>query len=72
MRGYNLKYIAVILTGSLSGFASFAQKQEFKTYTQELAGNLKFEMIAIPGDEFKMGSPENEIGRRTDEGPQHS
>lgn len=41
-------------------------------YTQKLTGtDLKFDMIAIPGGEFKMGSPESEAGRRDDEGPLH-
>ncbi|EGV16219.1 SUMF1/EgtB/PvdO family nonheme iron enzyme [Thiocapsa marina] len=29
------------------------------------------EMIALPGGEFWMGSPEDESGRRSDEGPRH-
>ena len=49
-----------------------AQEQEHKPYTQEITGtSLKFDMVAIPGGEFKMGSPENEAGRLPDEGPQH-
>lgn len=50
----------------------FSQDKDFKTYTQALTGtDLKFDMVAIPGGEFKMGSPENETGRKPDEGPQH-
>lgn len=50
----------------------FAQEKNFITYTQSLDGtDLKFDMIAIQGGNFKMGSPENESGRRADEGPQH-
>lgn len=51
----------------------FSQDKNFINYTQGLEGtDLQFEMIAIQGGNYKMGSPENEIGRRTDEGPQHS
>ena len=50
----------------------FAQEKSFINYTQDLEGtDLKFDMIAIQGGSFKMGSPENEIGRHSDEGPQH-
>ncbi|MEM1444317.1 MAG: formylglycine-generating enzyme family protein, partial [Verrucomicrobiota bacterium] len=31
----------------------------------------KYEMLPIPGGEFLMGSPEDEDGRKDDEGPQH-
>ena len=50
----------------------FSQENNFKNYTQELQGtDLKFDMIAIPGGEFMMGSPAAEAGRRADESPQH-
>ncbi|MEA1784802.1 formylglycine-generating enzyme family protein [Arenibacter sp. GZD96] len=40
-------------------------------YTQEISGtDLTIEMVAIPGGTFIMGSPELEVGRKTDEGPQ--
>lgn len=46
--------------------------QDHMSYTQDITGtSLKFDMVAIPGGEFKMGSPANEKGRLPDEGPQH-
>ena len=40
-------------------------------YTETLAGtSVTFDMVAIQGGVFKMGSPESESGRREDEGPQ--
>jgi formylglycine-generating enzyme required for sulfatase activity len=33
--------------------------------------DAKFEMTPIPGGKFLMGSPETEVGRKADEGPQH-
>jgi formylglycine-generating enzyme required for sulfatase activity len=48
-------------------------KREPKTayfYPQAL-GDSALEMVYIPGGEFLMGSPEGEIDRRDNEGPQH-
>ena len=43
-----------------------------KTYTETVPDTkVSFEMIAIPGGTFLMGSPESEKGRADDEGPQH-
>ncbi len=45
---------------------------EMKPYATEIPGtDVTFEMLPIPGGKFKMGSPENEKGRKPDEGPQH-
>ncbi|HMS15420.1 MAG TPA: formylglycine-generating enzyme family protein, partial [Planctomycetota bacterium] len=41
-----------------------------KTYVQKIEGtSVEFEMIAIPGGSFAMGSPDGEKGRKSDEGP---
>jgi formylglycine-generating enzyme required for sulfatase activity len=43
-----------------------------KNYSEPIAGTeVKFDMIAIPGGAYLMGSPASEKGRREDEGPQH-
>jgi formylglycine-generating enzyme required for sulfatase activity len=42
-----------------------------KDYFETLTDKVKFEMIAIPGGTYLMGSPESEPGRSADEGPQH-
>jgi formylglycine-generating enzyme required for sulfatase activity len=48
-------------------------KADHKSYEQTIPGtSVKFEMIAIPGGTFTMGSSESEAGRNADEGPQHS
>ncbi|MGF1557523.1 MAG: formylglycine-generating enzyme family protein [Flavobacteriaceae bacterium] len=40
-------------------------------YTETVPGaGLSFEMVAIPEGKFMMGSPDSEIGRKADEGPQ--
>jgi formylglycine-generating enzyme required for sulfatase activity len=44
----------------------------FKSYTQTIPGtSVCFDMVAIPGGRFLMGSPADEAGRKDDEGPQH-
>ena len=71
MRTY-FPQLSSLFTLLLFPFVLFSQVKNFSPYTQELSGtDLKFDMLAIPGGEFLMGSPENEPGRRPDEGPQH-
>lgn len=42
----------------------------FKDFTEYIPGSsVKFEMVAIPGGSYQMGSPENEPFRGSDEGP---
>ncbi|HUX94561.1 MAG TPA: SUMF1/EgtB/PvdO family nonheme iron enzyme [Bacteroidales bacterium] len=43
---------------------------EFKNYTEKIPGSsVSFNMVAVPGGNFKMGSPPDEPFRRPDEGP---
>ena len=72
MGTYNRKYAVAALGLLIMPFASFSQDKDFKTYTQQVTGtDLKFDMVAIPGGQFTMGSPESEPGHKPDEGPQH-
>jgi len=42
----------------------------FQNYTEVIPGSdVRFRMVAIPGGEFEMGSPDSEPFRRPDEGP---
>ncbi len=44
---------------------------QMSRYTQKIPGTeITFEMIPVQGGTFVMGSPENEEGHQTDEGPQ--
>jgi formylglycine-generating enzyme required for sulfatase activity len=46
---------------------------DHKNYVEKIpSSKVAFEMIAIPGGTFVMGSPATEMGRGADEGPQHS
>jgi formylglycine-generating enzyme required for sulfatase activity len=45
----------------------------FKPYVETIPGSkVAFEMMPIPGGAFRMGSPESDMGRAGDEGPQHT
>ncbi len=51
--------------------ATAATEEEMKAYTEILPDtDVTFDMVPIPGGRFLMGSPEDEEGRRDDEGPQ--
>ncbi|GAA5494366.1 hercynine oxygenase [Rubritalea halochordaticola] len=49
-------------------------ESEMKTYEEAvpLANGYTLKMVAIPGGDFTMGSPEGEKGRKEDEGPQRN
>jgi formylglycine-generating enzyme required for sulfatase activity len=48
------------------------QPSDHKDYTETIPGTkVRFQMIAICGGAFLMGSPKDEKGRNDDEGPQH-
>jgi len=45
---------------------------ELESYTETIPGtDVNFEMVAVPGGSFMIGSPENEPLRKQDEGPRH-
>jgi len=47
-------------------------QEDMADYTNTIPKTgVKYEMVAIPGGEFLMGSPDDEEGRFEDEGPQH-
>ena len=77
---YNPNYSHSQMTGI--PLSSFAQKDtsllyktatpvsRFENYTEQIPGSMvSFEMIAIPGGIFRMGSPEKEPFRKEDESP---
>lgn len=55
----------------LSGYSVSAQMEAGKPFTAKVPGSeISFTMVPVPEGSFTMGSPENEAGRNTDEGPQ--
>jgi formylglycine-generating enzyme required for sulfatase activity len=51
--------------------ADATTESEMKGYTETPAGtDVKFDMVAIKGGKYKLGSPAAEAGRKDDEGPQ--
>ncbi|MCX7824240.1 MAG: SUMF1/EgtB/PvdO family nonheme iron enzyme [Verrucomicrobiae bacterium] len=51
--------------------ADVSDPAQMKPYKATIPGTeIQFEMLPIPGGEFLMGSPDNEPGRKPDEGPQ--
>ena len=57
---------------SLLSFSVFSQEKKFDEYNQKILGqDYNLVMIPIEKGEFLMGSPQNEINRMADEGPQH-
>ena len=56
----------------LSNYALFSQ-EKLENYSQKISGsNVVYDLVAIQGGEFLMGSPSQEKNRKDDEGPQHS
>jgi formylglycine-generating enzyme required for sulfatase activity len=48
------------------------EKLTQKGYTESIPdSDVKFDMVAVPGGTYMMGSPKGEKGRNDDEGPQH-
>ncbi|MBT8398592.1 MAG: SUMF1/EgtB/PvdO family nonheme iron enzyme [Gemmatimonadetes bacterium] len=53
-------------------FDAAATVEGFVDYTERIPGtSVSFDMIAVPGGSFEMGSPETEGYREGDEGPRH-
>jgi sulfatase modifying factor 1 len=51
-------------------FTELTKVSAFKSFEEKIPGTtVSFNMIAIPGGQFKMGSPANELYHRSDEGP---
>jgi sulfatase modifying factor 1 len=60
----------VTVTASQEVFTEAAKVDKFENFNEKIPGtNVSFEMVAIRGGEFNMGSPETEPLRKPDEGP---
>jgi formylglycine-generating enzyme required for sulfatase activity len=47
------------------------EEKQVQYYIEALPGGVGLDMIQIPGGSFRMGSPEDELERGKNEGPQH-
>ncbi|CAL1521041.1 SUMF1/EgtB/PvdO family nonheme iron enzyme [Chitinophaga sp. MM2321] len=64
------QYVALLLGGMLSQGVFAQTQQPFEAYEQQIPGTtVSFKMVPIKGGAFTLGSPENEKGRKKDEGP---
>lgn len=53
-------------------FTAPTKVEKFENFTENVPGTtVAFDMVAIPGGSFNMGSPDNEPLRKPDEGPVH-
>lgn len=51
-------------------FTEPAKVDKFENFNEKIPGtNVSFDMVAIPGGKFQMGSPDDEQFRKPDEGP---
>lgn len=73
MGSFKIKILLISISVFSSALSSASgQQDQHEAYTQEISNtDLQFDMVAIPGGEFTMGSPGSEFGRDSDEGPQH-
>ncbi|MGB8490044.1 MAG: NapC/NirT family cytochrome c, partial [Bacteroidales bacterium] len=60
----------VTITSTEPPFTEPAKVRKFESFTEMIPGSrVSFDMVALPGGTFKMGSPEDEQLRDPDEGP---
>lgn len=68
----NKKFTFLSTAALFISVLAIAQQNKIEAYTQSIPGvGVKFEMKAIPGGAFQMGSPSTEPGHKGDEGPVH-
>jgi formylglycine-generating enzyme len=61
----------VTVTAEQKNYTEPAHVEKFENFSEKIPGsNVSFDMIALPGGKFTMGSPESEPLRKADEGPQ--
>ncbi len=75
IEGYTLgsnKSFGQGIPGTDTIYTTPAVIKDFSTFKEQIPGTgVSFKMVAIPGGTFKMGSPEDEPLRGSDEGPVH-
>ncbi|PHJ64639.1 hypothetical protein VF14_35810 [Nostoc linckia z18] len=67
LKTFNFKTVTVDAKGNITN----RRNGQAKYFVEDLGNGVTLEMVQIPGGTFKMGSPEEEVGRNEDESPQH-
>lgn len=66
-------FVLTVLLIPATQMNAVAQQRAVREYRETVPGTeVSFEMTFVPSGEFLMGSPEDEAGRKPDEGPQHA
>lgn len=60
-----------VVTVDISGTIIKREKKRNRYWREDLGGGVFLDLMHIPEGRFQMGSPEDEVGRRAYEGPQH-
>ena len=60
-----------VATVNAKGRVTNRSRQQGRVLREDLGNNVVLEMVYIPGGTFMMGSPDDEEGRDSNEGPQH-
>jgi formylglycine-generating enzyme required for sulfatase activity len=55
----------------MSNFSIIETPGTAKYYREQLGNGIELHMVFINGGKFMMGSPDDELERHSDEGPQH-
>ncbi|QDL08973.1 sulfatase-modifying factor protein [Brasilonema octagenarum UFV-E1] len=72
---FEFEYATIILKSSLDRGKTYEinrHRGQAEFFTENLGNNALLEMVAIPGGQFLMGSPEYEPERLNSESPQHT
>ena len=67
LKTFNFEVVSTNATGNIIN----RRNESAKYFTEDLGNGVTLEMVEIPGGTFIMGSPANEAGRDSNEGPQH-
>jgi len=60
----------VAVTINQANYSEATHVEKFENFNEKIPGsNVSFDMVAIPGGKYLMGSPDNEPLRNSDEGP---
>ena len=60
----------ITVTVNQANYTEPAKVEKFENFNEKIPGtDVSFDMVAIPGGKFKMGSSDNEPFRKADEGP---